>query len=81
MKHALVAQLVEQRFCKPKVAGSSPAGGTRNTSEIVPRRPETLEKSRVLAFFLSGVVRSGALTSGGKWGHAPNAPEVFKGLY
>jgi hypothetical protein len=26
---ALVAQLVEQRFCKPKVAGSIPAGGTR----------------------------------------------------
>ena len=27
-RHALVAQLVEQRFCKPKVAGSIPAGGT-----------------------------------------------------
>ena len=25
---ALVAQLVEQWFCKPKVAGSTPAGGT-----------------------------------------------------
>ena len=27
-RDALVAQLVEQWFCKPKVAGSTPAGGT-----------------------------------------------------
>ena len=26
--NALVAQLVEQRFCKPKVTGSNPVGGT-----------------------------------------------------
>jgi hypothetical protein len=26
-KHAAVAQLVEQRFCKPQVVGSSPTGG------------------------------------------------------
>ncbi len=26
---ALVAQLVEQRFCKPKVGGSIPSGGTK----------------------------------------------------
>ena len=28
MTHAAVAQLVEQGFCKPKVRGSSPCGGT-----------------------------------------------------
>ena len=27
-RRALVAQLVEQRFCKPKVGGSIPSGGT-----------------------------------------------------
>lgn len=32
-RRALVAQLVEQRFCKPKVAGSIPAGGTRKPLE------------------------------------------------
>ena len=28
LESALVAQLVEQRFCKPKVGGSIPSGGT-----------------------------------------------------
>ena len=32
---ALVAQLVEQRFCKPKVAGSIPAGGTNIKSKNI----------------------------------------------
>ena len=30
---ALVAQLVEQRFCKPKVGGSIPSGGTIKTKQ------------------------------------------------
>ena len=30
-RHAGIAQLVEQRFCKPKVGGSSPSAGTRPT--------------------------------------------------
>jgi hypothetical protein len=29
--NALVAQPVEQRFCKPKVGGSIPSGGTTKT--------------------------------------------------
>ena len=37
---ALVAQLVEQRFCKPKVGGSIPSGGT---STLQARQPSPLE--------------------------------------
>jgi hypothetical protein len=32
---AEVAQLVEQRFCKPSVAGSSPAFGSSKTYEVI----------------------------------------------
>ena len=33
-----LAQLVEQRFCKPKVAGSNPASGTVSNLKLNPRR-------------------------------------------
>ncbi len=33
-QYASVAQSREQRFCKPKVAGSIPAAGTRKNNKI-----------------------------------------------
>src|SRR5688572_28040286 len=33
--YAGLAQLVEQRFCKPKVSGSSPASGAKPPTEIL----------------------------------------------
>ena len=39
-----LAQLVEQRFCKPKVGGSSPSTGTMLKSHREDKRLKTLNK-------------------------------------
>jgi threonine dehydratase len=40
--NAGLAQLVEQRFCKPKVAGSNPASGTSVTRSLSGGQPSMM---------------------------------------
>ena len=39
---AIVAQLVEQRFCKPPVVGSNPINGSAGVAQLVERQPSKL---------------------------------------
>jgi hypothetical protein len=72
-EHALVAQWREQRFPKPRVAGSIPAGGTEEFSQRfrgVVRNPPLTLQSRPQS------VRSGE-RGDERFGEIRDVPELF----
>lgn len=61
-RRALVAQLVEQRFCKPKVGGSIPSGGTSFHSGMVASLPLLMLQNIPAVFYEAFATSADALT-------------------